>query len=306
MLILAHLARATAASARWRRAGAAAAGGNPGRAILAAAVAATGAVAARALWWEPRRVRLTRHEIALRRWPPALDGMTVAVIADLHTGAPHVDLRKLERVVATVNRVRPELVVLLGDYADRKVALATPPAPEAVAQRLARLRAPTLAVLGNHDWSQWGARMRDALDGAGLRVLENEALALHVRGCRLWMVGLADATTRTPSVEAVDAVPEDEFALVLSHNPDVFPLVPSRVALTLAGHVHGAQVNLPLLRARVIPSRYAARYRAGHIEEGGRDLFVSRGIGTSRFPVRFLAPPEIALLQLRAAGAAPA
>ncbi len=244
---------------------------------------------------------LTRHEIALREWPVALDGVRVAVIADLHTGAPHVGLRKLERVVAGVNRVRPELVVLLGDYADREVALATAIAPEAVAQRLAQLRAPALAVLGNHDWDQWGSRMRDALCGAGLTVLENDGVALGVRGCRLWAVGLADASTRSPSFEAVYAVPDGEPVLVLSHDPDVFPFVPSRVALTLAGHVHGAQVNLPLLRACVTPSRYAARYRAGHVEECGRHLFVSRGIGTSRLPVRFLAPPEVALLQLRGA-----
>ena len=246
-------------------------------------------------------MRLKRHEIALHNWPGALAGVRVAVIADLHAGAPHIDLRKIDRLVAAVNRARPDLVVLLGDFADRNVALAAPLAPEAVAQRLAQLRAPTLAVLGNHDWQQWGARMRDALLGAGLTVLENEAVPLQVRGCRLWAVGLADATTRTPALETVDSVPDAEPVLVLSHNPDVFPFVPSRVALTLAGHVHGAQVNLPLLRERVIPSRHGDRYRAGLIEERGRHLFVSVGIGTSRFPVRFRAPPEIALLQLRAA-----
>lgn len=268
--------------------------------MLAATAAAAAVVAARALWWEPRHVHLTRHDLALQRWPAALDGVRVAVIADLHTGAPHIGLRKLERVVAGVNRARPELVVLLGDYADSDVALATPVTPEAVGQRLAQLRAPALAVLGNHDWDQWGTRMRDALHGAGMTVLENEALPLLVRGIRLWIVGVADLATRAPSLQAVDAVPAGEPVLVLTHHPDVFPSVPSRVALTLAGHVHGAQVNLPLLRTRVTPSRYPDRYRAGHVRERGRHLFVSRGIGTSRLPVRFRAPPEVALLHLRA------
>lgn len=269
------------------------------QAMLAAAVAA-GAGAARALWWEPRRVRLTRHELRLRRWPAALDGLRVAAIADLHVGAPHVGLRKLERVVAGVNRWDPELVALLGDYADPQVALGSRIAPEAVAARLSQLRAPAIAILGNHDWDEWGPRMVAALRGAGLTVLENGAMAVAVRGSRLWVVGLADATTRSPALGALDAVPADEPALVLSHDPDVFPHVPSDVALTLAGHVHGSQVNLPLLRAGVTPSRYGARYRAGHIEEHGRHLFVSRGVGTSRLPVRFLAPPEVALLELLA------
>ncbi len=267
--------------------------------IAAVAAAGVGAMAVRALWWEPRRVRLTRHELRLRRWPAAIDGVRVAAIADLHVGAPHVGLHKLERVVAGVNRERPELVVLLGDYADPQVALGSRIRPEAVAERLAQLRAPAVAVLGNHDWDEWGPRMVDALRGAGLTVLENEAVPVAVRGSRLWVVGLADATTRSPALDALGAVPAGEPVLVLSHDPDVFPYVPARAALTLAGHVHGSQVNLPLVRARVTPSRHAARYRAGHIEERDRHLFVSRGIGTSRLPVRFLAPPEVALVQLR-------
>ncbi|HEV2786988.1 MAG TPA: metallophosphoesterase [Solirubrobacteraceae bacterium] len=266
-----------------------------------AAGAAAAVVAARALWWEPRRVRLTCHEIALPDWPTALDGMRVALIADLHAGAPHVDPHTVERVVARVNRAGPDLVVLLGDYADRKVTLATPVAPEAIAQRLAQLRPPAVAVLGNHDWVQWGPRMRDALRGAGLTVLENDAVPLRLRGSRLWVLGVADLTTRTPSLQPIAALPAGEPVLVLSHHPDVFPAVPARVALTLAGHMHGGQVNLPLLRARATPSRYGARYRAGHVEEDGRHLFVSRGIGTSRLPVRLFAAPEVALLRLVAA-----
>ena len=243
-------------------------------------------------------MRLTRHEIAVPRWPAELDGMRVALIADLHAGAPHVDLRTLERIVAGVNRASPDLVVLLGDYADRTVPLATPLAPEAVAHRLAGLRPPAVAVLGNHDWAQWGARMRDALRGAGLTVLENDAVAVRVRDRRLWTLGVADLTTRTPSLQAVDALPADDPVLVLTHNPDAFPAVPPRVALTLAGHLHGAQVNVPLLRARTLPSRHGARYRAGHVEEDGRHLFVSRGIGTTRLPIRLFAAPEIAVLTI--------
>ena len=241
---------------------------------------------------------MTHHDLPLPRWPRALDGVRVALIADLHAGAPHVDLRTLERLAARVNRAAPDLVVLLGDYAGAKVRGATPLAPEQVAQRLAALRPPAVAVLGNHDWVQWGPRMRDALRAAGLTVLENDAVPIELRGRRLWTVGVADLTTRTPSLQAVDAVPAEDPVLLLTHNPDVFPAVPPRVALTLAGHLHGAQVNLPLLRDRAVPSRYGARYRAGHVEEDGRHLFVSRGIGTSRLPVRLFAKPEIAVLTI--------
>ena len=270
----------------------------PARRLPLAVLAAAGAAGARALWWEPRHVRITRHELRLPHWPAALDGMQVAVIADLHVGAPQVGLRKLERVVAAVNGAAPDLVALLGDYADPRVAFGDRIPPDAVAQRLARLAAPAVAVLGNHDWDHWGPRMSDALRRAGLTVLENDCVPVALGSSHAWVLGMADASTRAPSFGALDAVPDGEPVIVLSHDPDVFPRVPPRVALTLAGHLHGSQVNLPLVRERVTPSRHGARYAAGHVEEGGRHLFVSRGIGTSRLPVRFLAPPEVALLRL--------
>jgi predicted MPP superfamily phosphohydrolase len=87
--------------------------------------------------------------------------------------------------------------------------------------------------------------------------------------------------------------------IALSHDPDLFPRIPKRVALTLSGHTHGGQVGVPRLRARWTPSRFGERFVGGHVREGARQLYVSRGVGTSRFPVRFASPPEIVLLRLR-------
>ncbi|MDQ3754676.1 MAG: hypothetical protein M3371_08095 [Acidobacteriota bacterium] len=86
----------------------------------------------------------------------------------------------------------------------------------------------------------------------------------------------------------------------MTHNPDVFPRIPPRVALTLAGHTHGGQVNLPLLGRLVVPSSFGARYAIGHVEEDGRHLYVTPGIGTSILPVRFRVKPEITLLKIMA------
>ena len=84
---------------------------------------------------------------------------------------------------------------------------------------------------------------------------------------------------------------------------DVFPTVPDRVAVTLAGHTHGSQVDVPLVRDRLTPSRRGADY-TGHVVEGGRQMFVSPGIGTTRVAIRFRARPEVTLLELNAAAAA--
>jgi predicted MPP superfamily phosphohydrolase len=88
---------------------------------------------------------------------------------------------------------------------------------------------------------------------------------------------------------------------VMIHDPDLFPRIPSRVALTVAGHLHGGQVNLPLLRRAMLPTRYGERYLAGHVVEGGRHLYVSAGLGTAGLPVRLRRRPEVPLLRLRRA-----
>ena len=102
-------------------------------------------------------------------------------------------------------------------------------------------------------------------------------------------------------VHALREVPEDEPVIVLSHDPDLFPRIPERVALTLSGHTHGGQVAIPLVRRPMLPSYYGERYARGHVVEGGRHLVVTSGVGTSRWPIRLLAPPEVLLLALRPA-----
>ena len=89
--------------------------------------------------------------------------------------------------------------------------------------------------------------------------------------------------------------------ILLAHDPDVFPFVPARVALTVSGHTHGGQVAIPVLRRPAIPSYYGERYARGHVVEDGRHLYISSGLGTSGLPVRFLAPPEVVVLELRPA-----
>jgi predicted MPP superfamily phosphohydrolase len=262
------------------------------------------AVAWRALWQEPRSDRIREPTLALERWPPHLAGLRVAMLADLHAGAPHVDAARLERLVSELNRRTPDLVLLLGDFVDPTVHGGTPLAPEAVAEALGGLRAPlgTFAVLGNHDWANGGERVAAALAAAGIAVLENDAVAAGP----LALVGLADVREREPDVAgALAGVPPGAPVIALSHDPDLFPQVPDRVALTLSGHTHGGQVALPRVRRRRIPSRFGERYARGHVVEGGRHLYITSGFGTSGWPVRLFAPAEAVILRLMPAGVPP-
>ena len=278
--------------------------GLSGNAKVVAGAAAAGTGAALgwwSLWHEPRSLKLTRLTLRLPGWPPALDGLSVGVIADLHVGAPHVDVAKVRRIVRALNAADPDLIALLGDYADPAVAFGHRVEPATVAAALAELEAPLgrYSVLGNHDWMEHGSFMPRALRDHGITVLENDALPVDGAPSPLWVAGVADVTTRTPRLDqALAVVPAEDPVLLLSHDPDVFPHVPMRVSLTLAGHTHGAQVDIPVVRDKVTPSRHGARYTNGHMVEAGRHLFVSDGVGTSRLPVRFRARPEIALLEL--------
>ena len=248
---------------------------------------------------EPGRLVIRETPLAIPRWPAAIGPVRIAAISDVHTGAPHVGLDKLREMVARTNAAKPDLVVLLGDYVIHGVVGGRFVPPEPTAAILRDLRAPlgVFAVLGNHDWWYDGGRVERAFTGAGVPVLDDRAVAVTTRGGPLWIAGLGDLWTRPANLDrALAAVPAGAPVILLTHNPDVFARVPDRVLLTLAGHTHGGQVNLPLFGRLIVPSAYGQRFAIGHVREGGRDLFVTPGIGTSIVPVRFRVPPEVSML----------
>jgi uncharacterized protein len=254
---------------------------------------------------EPDRLVVRETRLVLPRCPAKLDGLRIAALSDIHAGAPHIGVEKLRQIVAKVTQARPDLVVLLGDYVTRGVLGGRAIDPEVTAAALGTIRAPlgVIAVLGNHDWWYGGRRVKRALEAAGITVLENAAMRVEHEGQPLWLAGLADLATRNPdATAALASVPAADPVIVLTHNPDVFPDVPPQALLTLAGHTHGGQVLLPFVGRLIVPSRFGQRYAIGHVEENGRDLFVTPGIGTSMIPVRIGVPPEISIVILSAPG----
>ena len=264
-----------------------------------------------ALWafvLEPASLEVNRYELTLPRWPAEQDGLVIALLSDLHVGSPFNGAGKLEEIVARVNQTRPHIVLLAGDYVISGVRGGDLVPPETTASLLAKLEAPlgVYAVLGNHDHWYDGPRVRQAFESAGIRVLENENVRVEGEGFDFLLVGIGDLWEVRPDVGAIlESLPEEVAAIAFTHNPDLFPEITERVALTLAGHTHGGQVDFPFWGAPVVPSRFGERYARGHVMEDGRHLFVTSGLGTSILPVRFRVPPEIALLRVGSSVSSP-
>lgn len=233
------------------------------------------------------------------KWPASHAPLRIGFVADLHVGAPHAGLDKLAEVVDALNAGGPDIVLLGGDYlADVLGGEDVPPAK--IARELGRLEAPlgAYAVLGNHDWWNDGGGMWTALEAEGVEVLENEAIRLERGGDAFWLVGIGDdMTNHDRAAEAMALATDDAPVLALMHDPSVWPEVGTRPVLTLAGHTHAGQVYLPIYGPLGgLPGRVPRRWTYGLIQEDGRDLFVTSGVGTSDLPVRFNAPPEIVFL----------
>jgi len=254
---------------------------------------------------------ITDYHVSPPGWPAGRK-LTVAVIADLHAGGPNMGRERVREVVEAANRLGCDLIVVLGDYFATH-RFVTEVVPHGVwADELKQLSAPlgVYAILGNHDWWYDIAGVRRAFDKVRMPVMENDALLLGEEDKRVWLAGLGDQLAHWlghSRFEGVDdlagtlaKVTTDDPVILLAHEPDIFPQVPARVALTLAGHTHGGQIRLPLVPPVWAPSEFGARYAYGHIVEGGRHMVVSGGLGCSKVPLRLGVPPEIVRVTLGA------
>jgi predicted MPP superfamily phosphohydrolase len=276
--------------------------------LVGLAAAATGVYAGAI---EPLGLVVTRYALTPPGWIAGRK-LSVTVIADLHAGGPDMTLPHIQRVVDTANDLQSDIVVLLGDYKAWYRFKTEPVADADWAAELARLRAPlgTWAILGNHDWWHDLAGVRRALADVRIPVLENDAVLVGAPGQRFWLAGIGDQLAHwigPGRFRGVDDLPAtlsqiktDDPVLLLVHEPDIFPKVPERVALTLAGHTHGGQIRIPLIWPHFVPSRYGARFAYGHVIEDDRHLIVSGGLGTTLIPARFGVPPEIVHITLGA------
>jgi hypothetical protein len=259
--------------------------------------------------YERHHLEITHRTVQLTRLSPALDGLRIAQLSDIHF-EQYTEPYFVRHVVEQVNLLAPDLVMMTGDYVSEGPLSSAYGARSSYpcAEILAGIRCPQRwAVLGNHDAAVGPKIVIDAMQSHGLPVLENRHVPFERDGARLWIAGVKDIGKCDPDLHL--AAPRglqtaQEPVILLAHEPDYADDVVQHggVDLMLAGHSHGGQVRLPFVGALYTPP-LGSKYVEGLFPLGnGLQLYVNRGIGAVGVPFRFDCRPELTLITLRSRG----
>jgi hypothetical protein len=249
---------------------------------------------------EPNWIEITRHETSFKTLPVEFDGLVVAHLSDLHIRDYG---RRERRAGALLAAEKPGLIVLTGDFSAEE---SDPAAVRHVLKDLAGLR-PSFgvwAVLGDYEHAnppvQGIAAIRGFFNEAGLALLVNEGGRLGKGLDTISLIGVDDPFTGHDDLpRSLRGFQRTPFAILLAHSPQAFFRADlARFDLVLAGHTHGGQVRLPGIGSLWTPLG-SESYESGWYYGEHARMFVTRGVGTSILPFRFLCRPEIALITLR-------
>jgi predicted MPP superfamily phosphohydrolase len=255
---------------------------------------------ARGAWVAGRNdIRLVEVEIPVKGLAKDLDGLSLVQITDIHM-SPFFSAAQLDRAIDIANEAKADIGLVTGDL----ISGVNDPL-DLCLDRLKRLKASS-GVFGCHGNHELYVRcQRYATERGrevGIRYLRRESEVLRFGSAALRITGIDYQAKDLPYLEEMAPPPRDALNLLLSHNPDVFPVAAGLgFDVTIAGHTHGGQVTTEILNQHLNPARYITRYVCGLYQEGGRSIYVSRGLGTVGVPVRLGAPPEVSLIRLRAA-----
>ena len=260
------------------------------RTLIAGGVGTASGVGSYGYFYGRHELVVTRASLAIDRLPPALAGLRIGLLTDVHRSrwVSHGDV---VRAVALLMAEQPDLIILGGDY----VTWGNRNFVEPSAEALAPLTAPfgVFGILGNHDDDH---AMPAALVRRGVQMLKDARTRVTIRQEVIDLIGIRFWTRRASDIAALTrgAAP---MSILLAHDPRrLNEAVGLRVPLVLSGHTHGGQVVLPLVGA-VAATKFPVV--AGTAHRKSTTMFVSRGVGTVYVPVRINCPPEVAVLTLQ-------
>jgi len=268
------------------------------------------AAGAYGMLYERVDVETTHQRVKLRRLPKAFDGFRIAQLSDIHIG-PFMSEEEIRRIVGLANKVKPDLMVLTGDFVTWDPSTQVP-----VVRALAGLKAPfgIYGCVGNHEaWSHTEDSITALFAAEGIKILRQERVAISSQNEAFNLIGV-DFQTKTrlrnrpgrgehfvrKYLSGVEKLIAPETAnVLLSHNPNTFDRAAELgIELSLAGHTHGGQVSLEFVNQNISPSRLITSYVKGWFQKAGAQLYVNRGIGTIGIPIRIGSPPEITVFEL--------
>lgn len=246
--------------------------------------------------------RVREVDVPLPGLPQDLDGLRLLQLSDIHLSA-FLSERELARVIDAAIELRPHLAVVTGDLiSSRGDPL------DACIRQLARVKADggVFGCMGNHEhYARVESYTKEACARVGIRFLRGEARQLRFGNSVLNLAGVDFQSLFQKENYLRGAgrlVVPGACNVLLSHNPDVFPVAARQgYNLLLAGHTHGGQVTVEILDQSINPARFFTPYVYGLYRSGAAAAYVTRGIGTIGIPARIGAPPEISVLRLRKA-----
>ena len=239
--------------------------------------------------------RVKRYTVESDRLPAVFDGCRVAFVSDIHYPSLF-NARRLERLVASLSDIHPDLLLLGGDYVTSDDSIkALFSALETVGARYG-----TYAVLGNHERRN-GGLVASSMREHGIILLSDSIACVDAAGGELFIAGVRDSfSCDSVMLQRVDAIADDAFVILLAHTPDYAERSSVEVDVVLSGHTHGGQVSLFGLYTPVRNSVYGRRFLSGrNLATSGTIVITTNGVGTSRKKVRFCVPSEVVLLTLK-------
>ena len=246
-----------------------------------------------AFFIEPNQLNITTYEYQTDKLNNG-QKLKIAFLSDLHIGSPFNDLQRLDKIVNKTNSLNPDIILLGGDYIVTDVPLGKYVDIGEILKPLSKLEAPlgVYAVMGNHEYKKEGVDFDKLFKEHHIPLLRNENISF-----KDFSLTAIDFKYNYDNSDIIK-LKNDKLNIAFSHAPSIFNLI-NEESIILTGHEHGGQFNLPFIGSIIF------LYLSGEIhhiktekQDFNKTMFTSRGIGTSRIPLRFLSKPEIMVVDI--------
>jgi len=237
---------------------------------------------------------ISRDELYFEHLPPSLDGLKIAHLSDLHiTGYG----KKEDKIKKILKEEKPDIIFITGDFVSDKHGV------KPCLKTMEGIEAPMgiWAVWGNNDNELTDNELKEGLEKYGIKILNNRSEKITLKNDHLWIIGVDDPHEEKDDLEkALEGVDKENFKILLAHSPQIIIKAEKEdIDMIFAGHTHGGQVRFPFFGTLYSHTRVALKYSIGKCRLNKTQMFVSRGMGMSLIPIRFLCPAEMSFFTMK-------